>query len=61
MVRKRGNQIVTITEEEKQRWVRTTQPVVDGWVAQMRERGVDGARLLEDARALIAKHSQSTG
>jgi hypothetical protein len=30
-------------------------------LAQMRERGVDGGRLLEDARALIAKHSQNTG
>jgi TRAP-type C4-dicarboxylate transport system substrate-binding protein len=61
MVRKRGNQIITITEEEKQRWIGATQPVVAGWLAQMRERGVDGGRLLEDARALIAKHSQNTG
>ena len=61
MVRKRGNQIITIAEEEKQRWIAATQPVVDGWLAKMRERGVDGGRLLEDARALIAKHSQNTG
>jgi TRAP-type C4-dicarboxylate transport system substrate-binding protein len=56
MVRRRGNNVVAISEEEKARWQRTCQPVIDGWVASMRERGVDGAKLLEDARALIAKH-----
>ncbi len=57
-VRRRGNQITTITEAEKARWQQTTQPVVDGWVAQMREKGQDGAALLAEARALVAKHGQ---
>jgi len=57
-VRKRGNEIIVISEEEKQRWMRTTQPVIDTWVAQAGERGFDGAALLADARALIAKHGQ---
>jgi TRAP-type transport system periplasmic protein len=56
MVRKRGNAVVVITEDEKQRWMRTTQPVVDTWLAQSRERGFDGAALLAEARALVAKH-----
>jgi TRAP-type C4-dicarboxylate transport system substrate-binding protein len=57
-VRRRGNQIVEITEEEKARWQRATQPVVEGWVGQMRERGIDGGALLEEARALIARYGQ---
>jgi TRAP-type transport system periplasmic protein len=57
-VRRRGNQIVVITEEEKARWVQATRPVVDAWVAQARERGLDGAALLDKARTLVAKHGQ---
>lgn len=57
MVRRRGNQVVIITEAEKERWVRATQPVIDGWVAQNRERGFDAAALLAEARALIARHA----
>ena len=58
MARKRGNEIIVISEEEKRRWMGATQPVVDSWVASMKERGIDGAGLLEDARALVAKHGQ---
>jgi len=57
MVRRRGNQIIAITPEEKARWQRATQPVTDAWAASMRERGIDGAGLIEEARALIAKHA----
>jgi len=56
MVRRRGNSIVSITEEEKTRWQRATQPVIDAWIAQVRERNMDGTALLEEAKALIAKH-----
>ena len=58
MARRRGNQITVITEEEKARWVAATKPVVDQWQAGTRERGFDGAALLEEARALVAKHGQ---
>lgn len=57
-VRRRGNEILAISEEEKQRWIRATQPVTEAWVAQTRERGFDGAALLAEARALVAKHGQ---
>ncbi|MDO9706710.1 TRAP transporter substrate-binding protein [Paracraurococcus lichenis] len=55
-VRKRGNQITVISEAEKARWVETTKPVVDTWVAQAKEKGLDGEALLAKARALVAKH-----
>jgi TRAP-type transport system periplasmic protein len=58
-VRRRGNEVIVIAEEEKQRWIRATQPVIEAWLAQTRERGgIDGAALLADARALVAKHGQ---
>jgi TRAP-type C4-dicarboxylate transport system substrate-binding protein len=59
MVRKRGNTIITLSEEEAQRWRRQTQPVVDGWTTAVRERGLDGGKLLEAARAMIAKHEKA--
>jgi len=57
-VRRRGNQISEITAEERDRWQRATQPVVENWVAQMRERGIDGGALLEETRALVARYGQ---
>ena len=58
-VRRRGNEIIVITEEEKARWMRTTRPVTDAWVAQSRERGFDGAMLLAEAQELVAKYGRS--
>ncbi|MEN0073245.1 MAG: TRAP transporter substrate-binding protein [Paracraurococcus sp.] len=55
-VRKRGNQVTVITEAEQARSVAATKPVVDGWLAQMKERGIDGDALLGKARALVDKH-----
>jgi TRAP-type C4-dicarboxylate transport system substrate-binding protein len=59
MVRKRGNTISAITEDEKARWVKATEPVIDAWVKQARDRGLDGGRLLETARGLVAKYARA--
>ena len=58
MVRRRGNQIVELPEEERNRWQRQTAPVVDTWIAAMKDRGIDGGGLLEEARALVAQYGQ---
>jgi hypothetical protein len=54
--RRRDNRIVEISAAEKERWVAACRPVIDTWVASTRERDFDGAALLAEARALIAKH-----
>jgi TRAP-type C4-dicarboxylate transport system substrate-binding protein len=60
MVRARaGNSITTISEEERGRWVSATQGVHTAWVEQMRGRGLDGAKMIADARALIDKYQRS--
>jgi len=59
MVKKRGNTFITLAEDEAKRWRETTQPVVDNWVKAAKERGVDGAKMLEAARAAIAKHEKA--
>jgi len=55
--RRRENHIIEISQEEKERWMVTCRPVIEAWIAAMRERGLDGAALLADARGLIAKHA----
>jgi len=59
--RRRENQIISITEAEKARWVTACRPVVEAWVAGSRERGFDGAALLADAQRLIARHGGAVG
>ena len=49
--------IAEISEEEKARWVEATQPVRDKWVEEMKGKNIDGAALIEEAKALIAKNS----
>ncbi|HEY8566391.1 MAG TPA: TRAP transporter substrate-binding protein [Beijerinckiaceae bacterium] len=59
MVKKRGNTLITLADDEAARWRQATDPVVQGWIAAMKDKGVDGAKLLESARALLAKHEKS--
>lgn len=59
MVRTRGNTIITLAPEEVTRWRAATRPVVDAWLAEAKAKGIDGERLLADARALIAKYEKA--
>ena len=54
----RGNTIISLAEDEKARWVEATKPVIDTWVEESKAKGLDGAALLEEARALIAKYDK---
>ncbi len=54
--RRRDNRIIQLEPAEKERWVTACRPVIDSWVGSMRERSIDGASLLAEARALIQKH-----
>ena len=56
LVRKRGNTIITLSEDEKARWRKATEPVIEAWIRQVRERGLDGGKLLEATRALVARY-----
>lgn len=55
MVKARGNTITTLAVDEKAKWQKTTEPVIDGWVKQTK----DGAKLLEAARHLLAKYEKA--
>lgn len=51
-----GHEIITLPEEERARWKERSEPVIDAWVEKMNQAGHPGRELVEDARALIAKH-----
>ncbi len=58
-VKKRGNTLTTISEEEKAKWVTATAPVIDGWIKQAKDKNLDGGKLVEQARALVAKYDKA--
>jgi TRAP-type transport system periplasmic protein len=61
MVRARaGNTISTISEEEKAKWIAATLPVHAAWIEQVKARGLDGAKMIADARALVAKYEAAS-
>lgn len=49
-----GNEVVDIPLAEKAEWVDAVQPVINGWIAEMDGKGLDGAGLVAAARAAIA-------
>lgn len=54
---KAGNTIRKLPPEEVARWQAAAQPVIDAWIAEVTEKGYDGAAMVEDARAMIAKYA----
>ncbi len=52
----RGNTIYQISAADAAEFVKRSSQVDDEWVADMNKRGVDGKKLLETAKSLIAKH-----
>ena len=51
-----GHSIVTLTDEERERWRAAAQPVIDSWVEKVNATGHDGEAMLADARRLVAKY-----
>lgn len=59
MVKKRGNTVGSISEEEKARWIKACEPVTAAWIEQVKAKGLDGAKLIAEAKALVAKHDKA--
>lgn len=51
-----GNEHIVLTEEETQAFRDALAPVVERWVDEVTAQGIDGAGLVERARALVAEH-----
>jgi TRAP-type transport system periplasmic protein len=57
-VRSRGNTISTLSDEEKQTWIKATEPVHAAWIEQMKAKNIDGAALIAEVKALVAKYEK---
>jgi TRAP-type C4-dicarboxylate transport system substrate-binding protein len=55
----RGNTIYQVTSKDTAEFRSLSSKVDDEWVADMNKRNYDGKKLLETARALIAKHGKA--
>ncbi|MBW0172751.1 MAG: TRAP transporter substrate-binding protein [Hydrogenophaga sp.] len=58
VAKKAGNSIVTLDAAETRRWQTTAAAVEADWVKEMQGKNLDGAKLVAEARAAIAKHSK---
>lgn len=52
----RGNNVVTLDAEQSAVWADAAQPVYTAWLASMKEKGIDGAALIERAKALMEEN-----
>ena len=59
MVAKRGNTITQLDEAEKAKWIKACEPVTAAWIEQVKAKGLDGAKLVAEAKALVAKYSKA--
>jgi TRAP-type C4-dicarboxylate transport system substrate-binding protein len=57
--RKRGNTITVLSDSEKQAWIKAAEPVTVKWIEDMKARGLDGAKQIADAKALLAKYAKA--
>lgn len=53
-----GNNIITLDAAETKRWADAAADVEKDWIAEMSGKGIDAATLVQDARALVAKHTK---
>jgi TRAP-type transport system periplasmic protein len=59
LVAQRGNTITVLDAAEKARWAKACEPVTAAWIEQVKAKNLDGAKLIEAARALVAKHAKA--
>ena len=55
---KLGNKVHTLDAAETQRWKQAASAVEADWVKEVAGKKIDGAKLVADARAAIARHSK---
>lgn len=48
-----GNNIITVSAEQAGEWQTLVAPIYETWVADLKEKGMDGQALIEEARGLM--------
>ena len=57
MVSQRGDPITTLLPDAVAHWRKATEPAIAAWLKEMKERKVDGGKLLAAARTALAKYA----
>ena len=55
---KAGNRVIELDVHETERWRRTASTVESDWINEVKAKGIDGAKLASEARALIGKYQR---
>ena len=55
--KKRNNEILVLDPAETGRWKEVSDKVYEGWVADMKGKGVDGQALIDDFKAIMSNHA----
>lgn len=50
------NTITVLAEDEAAKWRAATRPVEEAWIRAVKDRGLDGQKIVDDVRAAVAKH-----
>jgi len=52
------NQILALSKEESARWVKAVEPVINGYIAEAKKKGIDGKKAIAELKKLIAGFSK---
>lgn len=55
----RGNEVIILSPEETAKWQQASAVVVDEWVKEADSKGVEGQKLVDEARALVQQYTQA--
>lgn len=61
VLKKDGNEVITIPKAEMEKFRAKLEPVVERWIKDVEGQGIDGRKLVEAARAAIAKRAAEVG
>ncbi|MDA7426021.1 TRAP transporter substrate-binding protein [Thalassococcus lentus] len=53
----RGNNIITVSEEDAAKWGEIVQPIYADWIADLEGKGIDGQALIDEAKALMGEYT----
>ncbi len=54
------HEVITLSDAERERWVKAATPIDEKWVADLEKRGLPGRQLLDEARALARKYGEGS-
>ena len=58
IAKKSGKPLYSLSADDKKRWKSASSTVINGWLAEMKKKGIDGEGLIKATRAAIAKYDK---